>query len=144
MSVKIDWLGEKVYSAEWVINKKYPEGSQNFKSLKEMQNKINSITEDPWFKRRWPFVTDVKLKTWEEVPTAFAEEKLIYFPDWSRDILVLLHELSHICNRAKRNRLESHGVEFVAIELQLVGKYMGPKHLTTLKQGLKNFGFPGF
>jgi hypothetical protein len=106
---KVDWQAERIYAAEWIVRKHFP---QRMFSLKETRRFVESVVRSEWF-RRFSVGNIIVCPSRARTPSADAKLHTIYMPVWSREPIIILHEIAHVCNQSVKNKKASHGKSFV-------------------------------
>ena len=137
----IDWETERIYNVFWLLEK-YGTTYQ-IKSLKKIEKWLNKkVLTNKWFQLH--FCTEKvfvrKKEKGEGRPVAHWQIRTMCLPKWSRNSVVILHELAHICNEADRHGYTSHGKEFAGIFLLLVKYFIGKEDYEFAKRVCDEFG----
>src|SRR5262245_5808701 len=135
----------KVYAAENTIACRQ---EKPYDTLLEVWVFLERVQKDKWFLRhygRWTFKVDngqgariarggYNGRTWA------TNEHISYLklPRWSRNRLIILHEIAHGVTRQKHGRLVAgHGREYAAIYLDLVRHFLGAEAGAELRAAFK-------
>lgn len=104
-----------------------------------VQEYYDYVTGTTWFRNRWPKVikrnVEVRLckyaSAWSDVAN-----NVMYLPYWAQTDMTLLHELGHFCEPKPLD----HGDSFIACDLALVTRFMGPEAGKCFKHSLIAYG----
>lgn len=113
----------KLYSAEKKIG--YAE-AKFMPELGDIQTYINRLVKLDWFRHHFPCVKTVVVKNGRKNAPAHGNpwRQTISMPHWSRNEMIILHEVAHVCGGTKPAD-GWHGPEFCRNFLILVWHMMG-------------------
>ena len=124
-----------------VVEKSWPNelGGKRIEKIPDVQAYVDKITHSAWFKRRWPFSTEVRISDGRRHRRAVSYSSgVIAMPRWARVEWVILHELAHQCNHEGA----AHGWQFLQCYIELVGHVLGKDSAVALKSALWKQGVP--
>lgn len=121
----------KVYAAERAALAKF--ASPPFATHADAQGYVDRLLASAWWKRRWPEVRKVKIKTGRG---CYSSGGSITLNSWGlTQEYVILHELAHeiIWATIGHTKTPAHGRDFCRFYLELVGHKMGEADRKALK-----------
>jgi len=127
---------QKLYNAESIVKYKMGESNTKFSSIEEIQKFTNKLVSSAWIKKRFKKQNEIHVILLKK-GTPYAQYNGIYLPLLSWNMLVVLHEISHVLHRHGLIPGVSHGRYFARIYLELVGHIMGPDVMKMLKEQYK-------
>jgi putative metallohydrolase (TIGR04338 family) len=133
---------QKVYDAEQAVF--HNATASGFQSFEEVNAFVAKVFASAWFKRHFPQAyRPPRLHEHNGGRTAFARGYSIHLPknDFGKKKWVVLHELAHCLTPSRSQEaghiLQSHGREFCAIYLKLIGHGIGPKTQKALRDSFR-------
>lgn len=130
-----DFQRSKVYKSEREDSIERGKRILNFNELRKYCEKIVSSKK---FKKRFPFVTNILVKDGRGTSRAtgckFYGRIIVNFPIWSRDQLIILHEIAHGVSNDK------HGGQFCENYLWLTRTFMGVEAFKRLRDSFDKNG----
>jgi len=147
MSRPRDSQRNKLYLAEralWV-NAEEPDKKL---TISEMQTFVNRLVASAWFQRRYPGVLTIEVTDGRARRSAagiyhgWAHSGEIRMPRWSRNHIVMLHEVAHVCvdSTKAHHAIASHGREFAATFIELVDHCLGKETGRVLRSSFRERG----
>jgi len=129
---------QKLYDAENFARHQLDKGAFEFSSIEEVQKFTDKLTSSAWFKRRWG---NHKIRVYNETRGTWARGnsrgfiRLPFRNDWCHNIIVILHELSHVVR--KHDSGGWHGRFFARTLLELVEHVVGYEAAKILKESFR-------
>ena len=126
----------RVYKSEWEIRDNLH--LIELEDESQVQTFIDLVTKTKWFKNRFGkrSISVVKTNPISTAAFAWVHTQEVAFPKGFRDELVILHEIAHC---VQPPNTPSHGKEFSAILLDLVGRFIGEDfELALMHEFVKN------
>jgi putative metallohydrolase (TIGR04338 family) len=125
---------QKVYNAENVV----PRGRQ-FNRVVEITVFVDHMLKTTWWRRNFPDVKFITVKDGRRRirPSAYRAERVIKMPKWSRNELIVIHEVAHIVTP---DCYAAHGPEYCRTYLDLVKRFMGLMTCELLRNSFKVHG----
>lgn len=128
---------QKLYDAESCTRHEIKESNIKFSSIEEIQKFTDKLVSSAWIKKRFKNVIAIKVIQQNKGRTAYAQFGNIHLPKWSWNMIVVLHEISHILHKRSPIPGTSHGRFFARCFLELVGHVMGLEVKKVLKKYYK-------
>jgi len=133
----------KVYLAETDFQKEYVKEHKIVinKDLSFWDGYLKKVLQSKWFQKHFGPIETIRLKDGKGTRNAKAMRifqgrgGIISLPLWSRDEIVVLHELSHVAVSYFKNA--PHGPEFCAAYLKIVKHFIGTEAENELKMSFK-------
>ncbi len=125
---------QKVYRSERESLDKIPNQEKNEK-IGFWEAYCKKLIQSAWFVKRWPNCRTILIKDGRGRRIACASVGYnggtLKLPKWARQEWVVLHEVAHVITT---KTVASHGQEFCANMLELVGHCMGDEAERSLKE----------
>jgi putative metallohydrolase (TIGR04338 family) len=130
----MDYQKKRVYLAEYDFEE--VASYKKYKTIKRCQRYVDELTEKAWFKNRWGHkkISVVSSSSNQKNALAYECGIKISLPEWARNEITILHELSHCATGFK----DGHNNEFCKTFLQLVEYKLGKKKRNILKLFFKS------
>jgi len=127
---------KKVYQSEWTVEERVGRG-RFLPTVEDIQNYIDQMLEDPWFKERFPNTKPIEVCEERNVRSGAYNQHLnrksiIKISDGMRYELVVIHEVTHALLHYARHAY--HGRLFARVYLDLVRHFMGNLWADTLQE----------
>ncbi len=140
---------QKLYDAENMAIVRYSRDKiKTFSSLNAIDKYVRALLESKWIVRRFGKQPLPKIvSTSNRCAYSCIATRRLNFPEWSRNEVVILHEVSHWVHLYGYGT--AHGRFFARTFLELTGYMIGAKFRTLLKQayqqhGVKSTPYPAY
>ncbi len=103
-------------------------GKEMIPDISDVQYYVNRVVQSAWWRSRFPEVTYIDVHTSRACRGhAYARQRRITMPPFSRHPLYILHEVAHIASDhdGEYKTRASHGPEYCRVYLDLVGQFIG-------------------
>jgi len=131
----------KVYGAEDALVRAYKD--ERLETTDEIYNWVAKLSSRKWFKKRFPMfnIERFVVKSGRGRRTAYGGHTHIAMPKWSRNKMIILHELAHCLNVTGHDSRYhvAHGRRYCRIYLSLVKHAMGTDRARELRQRFKQY-----
>ena len=129
-----DQQRERLYRSERPLRSHSPE----FTTVKECQDYVNLVTRTSWWKKWHQYNTPIEVQDGRGRRSACASHGCeISLPLWSRQKVVIFHELAHTIIQSIPEDYAAHGPEFAAVFINLVYRFLGNGMYQRLKASFK-------
>jgi putative metallohydrolase (TIGR04338 family) len=115
----------KLYAAEAIL-----QGAPDFKTVQECQAFADSVMANRWVRARWNRYIEVRPGKGHTRATGSHSSGIIQLPLWSRQRLVVLHEVAHVLTPGN---YAHHGPEYAGVLLSLVHHVLGAEQAAKLR-----------